>query len=63
VPNKHSIFVPSILLNWCVLDRSGAVGVFLWCQRPILSGRVVFGFSNCSIWIFKFYYLPKLLLG
>lgn len=24
---------------------------------------VVFGFPNCCIWISKFYYLPKLLLG
>jgi len=28
-----------------------------------LIGSVVFGFPNCCIWISKFYYLPKLLLG
>jgi len=31
--------------------------------KLFVSKNVVFGFPNCCIWIFKFDYLPKLLLG
>ena len=36
---------------------------FLNGMHVVLFETVVFGFSNCCIWISKFYYLPKLLLG
>jgi hypothetical protein len=62
-PTKGIERLPMLIRKMNLKRKSDDEQLSLPGAMMVLLISVVFGFPNCCIWISKFYYLPKLLLG